>query len=223
MIGLIKQCLYKAAGNAHLDWHELEEILLDIELTLNNRPLSYVEDDVQLPVITPNTLTFGGTIRNLESNVGDIQEDLRKRAKFIKKCKENAWKRWRNEYLKSLRERHNMKCKVEARLPLIAGDVVIIKGEEKNRNLWKIGVVTDLFTGKDGVCRAARVRCGKVILERALQHLYPMELHCDLTSKSKTTSEPEREEHESKRPGRLSAAVARINIRDQTAEEEDEL
>ena len=31
-------------------WNELEEVLLDVEVALNNRPLSYLEDDAQLPV-----------------------------------------------------------------------------------------------------------------------------------------------------------------------------
>ena len=34
----------KYIGNGMLKWKELEEILLDVEVTLNNRPLSYIED-----------------------------------------------------------------------------------------------------------------------------------------------------------------------------------
>ena len=49
----------KSIGNSMLTWNEFEEVLLDIELTLNNRPLIYVEDDVQLPLLTPNTLIHG--------------------------------------------------------------------------------------------------------------------------------------------------------------------
>ena len=32
---------------------ELEEVILDVETTLNNRPLGYVEDDIYMPVLTP--------------------------------------------------------------------------------------------------------------------------------------------------------------------------
>ena len=39
--------------------------------------------------------------------------------------------------------------------------------------------------GRDGVLRAARLRPGKHHLERAVQHLYPLELLCDV-SKPKT-------------------------------------
>ena len=56
MIGLVKAALYKCIGNVFLTWAELREVLLDVEVALNNRPLSYVEDDVQLPIMTPNSL-----------------------------------------------------------------------------------------------------------------------------------------------------------------------
>ena len=46
IIGLSKQAMYNVIGNARLKLNELEEMLLDVEITLNNRPLSYVEDDV---------------------------------------------------------------------------------------------------------------------------------------------------------------------------------
>lgn len=44
---------------------------------------------------------------------------------------------------------------------LAKGDVVIIKGDEKNRGLWKLGIVEELITGRDGVTREARLRAGK--------------------------------------------------------------
>ena len=46
MVGLVKQALYKTTGKENLRWEELEEVLLDIETVLNNRPLDYVEDDI---------------------------------------------------------------------------------------------------------------------------------------------------------------------------------
>ena len=51
MIGLVKQAFNKSVGNGTLTWRELQDVLLDVEVLLNNRPLSYVEEDVQLPVL----------------------------------------------------------------------------------------------------------------------------------------------------------------------------
>ena len=62
------------------------------------------------------------------------------------------------------------------------GDVVMIKGDSKNRGNWNIGIVVNIFQSKDSVIRAVclKTKCGH--LERAVQHLYPLELTCDIDS-----------------------------------------
>ena len=59
--------------------------------------------------------------------------------------------------------------------------MVIIKSDEKNRAQWKLGVVINLIIGRDGVVRGAKLRTPKSVIERPLQHLYPLELTCDMT------------------------------------------
>ena len=51
-------------------------------------------------------------------------------------------------------------------MPFKVGDVVIIHGDESNRGKWSLGVIADLFEGRDGVVRAAKLRAGKSFLER---------------------------------------------------------
>ena len=46
MVDLMKQCSYKTGGKTNLSWQELEDVLLDVEITLNNRSLNYLEDDI---------------------------------------------------------------------------------------------------------------------------------------------------------------------------------
>ena len=144
MVRLMKQCLYKSVGKANLKWKELEEILLDIENTLNNRPLCYLENDIQFPIVAPNTLVCRENMYNLGDGIESVNGDLRKRAKYIRKCKNNAWNRWKNKYLKSLREKHNMQSKKQKLPPLSTGDVMFIEGPERNRNYWTIGIVATL-------------------------------------------------------------------------------
>ena len=56
LIGLFKRSFYKQIGGGKLTFEELVDVVLDVEVALNNRPLSYIEDDVQLPVLTPNAM-----------------------------------------------------------------------------------------------------------------------------------------------------------------------
>ena len=53
MVGLVKQCLYKATGRATLTKKELEEVILDTEINLNKQPLMYIDDNIQFLVLTP--------------------------------------------------------------------------------------------------------------------------------------------------------------------------
>ena len=79
LVGLVKRTLYKSIGNSCLSWDELQDVLLDIEVTLNNRPLGYQEDDIELPTLMPNSLQFVGTtvLPELESH-NEENRDLRK-------------------------------------------------------------------------------------------------------------------------------------------------
>ena len=74
-----------------MNWKELEEGLLDIETTLNNRPLGYVEDDIQMPILTPHAMIVGRP--NLISEGTELEGDevtLRKRAEYVQRC-EDTW------------------------------------------------------------------------------------------------------------------------------------
>ena len=60
------------------------------------------------------------------------------------------------------------------------GDVAMMNGEEKNRGLWKIGIIERLIPGRNGVVRAVRLRAGKSHLEKSIQLHYPLELQCEI-------------------------------------------
>jgi len=217
-VGLVKAALYKTIGNGMLSWKELQEVILDVEVTLNNRPLSYVEDDIQLPILTPNSLLYiqHNMLPDLQTH--HVQDyDLRNRAKHLLKCKNALWSRWTTEYLRSLREQHRLKHKGANNHPN-EGEVVIIKSDEKNRGKWKLGIVDKLIVGKDGVVRGARLRAGKSFMERPIQHLYPMELSCDRTAPLQT--EQLNPQAETFRPRRDAAAAARMRVQDIVGDED---
>ena len=89
LIGVVKQAMYKTIGGTTLSWAELSEVILDVEVQVNRRPLSYVEDDVQLPVLTPSSYLFQRS--NLLPEKEPWREEtksLRKRAKYLKTCKD---------------------------------------------------------------------------------------------------------------------------------------
>ncbi|XP_028404020.1 uncharacterized protein LOC114526635 [Dendronephthya gigantea] len=177
-----------------------------------------------MPILTPNSLMFHRPNLLPTQDYRDIEEvDLRKTAKRIEKCKDMMWRRWTNEYVRGLRERHNLKHN-NKRFSLKVGDVVIIRADERNRNKWKLGIVEDLIAGRDGVVRVAKLRAGKSHLERAIQHLYPLELSCDITKPEKEDDrdmDPRLDPSVGEfRPKRDAAAAAAIRIRENAGDEE---
>ena len=58
VIVLVKDAFNKVIGCGLLMWQELEDVVLNMETTLNDWPLSYVEDDVALPILTPDSMMF---------------------------------------------------------------------------------------------------------------------------------------------------------------------
>ena len=61
LIGMMKVAFYKTVGQGILIWEELSEVILDVEVTLNNRSLTYQQEDIQLSPLTPNSLLFSNS------------------------------------------------------------------------------------------------------------------------------------------------------------------
>ena len=55
LIDLIKARLYRTIGKAKLTWAELEEVLLNIKIILNNRSLTYIEEEIDYLILIPNS------------------------------------------------------------------------------------------------------------------------------------------------------------------------
>ena len=89
-----------------LTYSKLEEVLLDVECTMNTKPLCYQSEDFENEVIRPNILPCGRPARLLEDLPELNEEDnVKERLMYVKRCKEELRKRWMQEYLCTLKER----------------------------------------------------------------------------------------------------------------------
>ena len=150
----------------------------------------------------------------------DEAKVFRKQKKCFLKCKEAAWGRFHRNYLVVLTERHNLNHK-DKFADIQIGGVVIIKGESKNRGHWELAIVEKLHSRKDSVIRAVGLRTGKNYLERPMQLLYQMELHCCTVRNTDTILNPIVEEFRHSRPKRTTAAVTKVKNRDIQPEDDD--
>ena len=186
LVGSVKRPLRKVLGNARLTHDELLTVLLEIESTLNSRPLTYEYDEIGGEMLTPSHLIFGFRLSSLPDVIPSEEEEsvpsANKRFHYLSKVRDHFWNRWRREYLTDLREYHRGKCESQVRTVSI-GDVVTVFEENVKRGLWKIGKVEEVIWGRDGVVRGAKVKVmtkGKpVLLNRPVQKLYPLEVRTE--------------------------------------------
>ena len=217
MVGLVKRPLKKVIGRACLNVIELSTILTEVEAVLNSRPLTYtyVNTKEEGP-LTPAHFLCGHRLLSLpdqqnsnEDYGNTTREELSRRAKYHETLIHSFWKRWQQEYLTGLREQYCKKRKAP-NYTVSKGDVVLIHDHIRKRNQWKMGVVTTLYPGKDGLVRSVTLRTSSgQELNRPIEKLYPMEIQEEeeeIAPKDISTI---------KRPVRLAAVKAAQRIKEQ--------
>ena len=69
----------------------------------------------------------------------------------------------------------NSKCKSKGELQI--GSVVLIKEDNIPHLRWPLGVVTQVYPGKDGFMRTVNVKTSNGVFIRSIQHLYDLEIN----------------------------------------------
>ena len=87
---LVKSSLSRTIGSGILTWKEL-----DVEIAVNSRPLSYVEEEVQQPLLTPNSFLFQRSTQLPELETNHLKDaDRCKWARYLQRRKQALWSRW---------------------------------------------------------------------------------------------------------------------------------
>jgi hypothetical protein len=183
MVGLMKNALKKSVGNACLTFNELREVLAVVENCLNNRPLTYLEEEQEQPVLTPNRLMGIQDPTSLEIDLDAlnyIEEDklITKRMKYLRKTREQLKTRFMREYLAALQERGRSNNSMP-RIPATGAVVLITESQQgEHKPVWRLARVSQHITGKDGVTRGLKLRLGNGhYVERPLQLVRDLEVH----------------------------------------------
>ena len=186
LIKEVKKTLYKTMGRTHLEYAQVEAVVMDIERHLNNRPLTYMESETgEEQVLTPNAIMWGQEAYTIEDIELDGDEVTKLQVRLNEK-RQHVWQRWKKEYVHGLMESHRIK-RGESDYPEI-GEIVLIIGDEKNRGEWKKGRVLRHIRGRDGVVR------GVGLLHKGNQIQRPLHLICPLEIRSRLGHEGNTEE-----------------------------
>ncbi|GFV92390.1 integrase catalytic domain-containing protein [Trichonephila clavipes] len=155
LVKTIKDPLRKILGRALLTFEELSTILSEVEVIVNHRPLTYVENDPGEPEpLTPAhflKLGYGDSkypIHFIELIDATTAKETYKKRKTYRTLLKQLWRRWKEQYLLQLKTANHFKTpSVHKNLKL--NDVVLVEGNVKSKLLWELGIIKEVFIGRD--------------------------------------------------------------------------
>ncbi|UYV60693.1 hypothetical protein LAZ67_1001943 [Cordylochernes scorpioides] len=174
LIGMMKQLLFRILGQTSLGYEELSTVMCDVESLMNTRPLTYLtEESEDLAPLTPSL--FLHEVR--EVGVPDLDlidnQTLSRKYQYIKRVREDLRERFRIEYFGFLRQETR---RLKTTIPLKVGDMVLIGQESLKRLHWPLARIIQLYPGKDGLVRVAKVKTSSGDKIRPIQKLYNLEI-----------------------------------------------
>jgi hypothetical protein len=177
LIRSVKDLLKRMLGNKKLGYMQLLTKLCEVESIVNARPLTFVtEDQDDLIPLSPSMF-----LQDIQDSycpeVSALDENgLKRKHRVMQQLSEELRLRFRKEYLAQLVHRGKSQKHYEFKL----GDVVLVGDDNKKRLDWPMARIVQLYIGKDGINRSAKVKTATGFLIRPLQRLYPLEVSLPL-------------------------------------------
>ncbi|XP_028176454.1 uncharacterized protein LOC114364483 [Ostrinia furnacalis] len=98
----------------------------------------------------------------------DVSTTRLDRFRRIEQVRQHFWQRWQTEYITELQQRSKWRVRCK---DLQQGDLVILKEDNLPPLLWRLGRVTTLHPGSDGVPRVADIATSRGVVRRALNRI----------------------------------------------------
>ena len=155
LIRIIKESLRKCVSKAKLMYEELETVLVEIEMVINSRPLTYLYEEAE-EASTPSHLVIGRRLLNTsmkgDGYVAKHSADLlHNHYKYLQNVIQHYSKRFSKEYLSELDQRRlytRGKGNYDEFCKLLLGDVVLI-GDEFTSLIFKSILLVDIYSFHD--------------------------------------------------------------------------
>ncbi|XP_030767500.1 uncharacterized protein LOC115891216 [Sitophilus oryzae] len=166
-----KHHIKRVIGNTPLTFEEFGTFLVQIEGILNSRPLCpLTEDPEDCASLTPAHFLNGRTITSTpQHNLTDVAENRLSRWQHIQAMVQHYWQRWQKEYLGELQTRTKWRRRFDEIIKV--GSMVLIKDDNVPVLEWRLGRVTELHSGADGVVRVVTVKGQFGSLKRAINRI----------------------------------------------------
>ncbi|XP_057329854.1 uncharacterized protein LOC130670463 [Microplitis mediator] len=186
-----KHHLKRAIGTTLFTYEEFNTIVINIEAILNSRPLTPLSSDPNdLQSLTPGHFLIGDTLTSLpEHDYREIPENRLSRWQHLQQIRQHFWNRCSKEYLNELNIRHKWSTKGQPETIKI-GTVVLIKEDNLPPLQWRMGLITNVHPGADGVIRVVTVKTSTGNVERCIRKIAPLPVNIHEEDAVSTSEEP---------------------------------
>ncbi|XP_076301647.1 uncharacterized protein LOC143219631 [Lasioglossum baleicum] len=177
----VKHHLRRVLGDRMLSFEEFTTLLCRIEACLNSRPIAPLSDALDdCEPLTPGHFLIGTALTTSpEPSVLHLNENRLSRWQLVRHKIERFWRLWQSDYVNTLQQRSRWR---QTRTPLELGQLVLIRHPTAPPCKWKLGRVTRLHPGSDGLTRVVTVRTAHSEFQRPIVQL------CALPVSSSSTS-----------------------------------
>ncbi|XP_058811325.1 uncharacterized protein LOC131676220 [Topomyia yanbarensis] len=154
-----KTHLKRIVGNVKLSFEEIEAVL-------NSRPLFAISNDPVDPLmITPACYLIGRPLTAMaETSLEDVKASRLSRWQHLQLIRKHFWRSWSRDYLNTLQPR---KKHLRTMPNIREGMVVFLHDQSQPPLNWKMGRITAVFPGPDGLVRSVDVITDRTTLRCA--------------------------------------------------------
>lgn len=152
-----KHHLTRVIGHQVLTLEEFITLAARIEGILNSRPITPLSaDPADFEALSPGHFIAGGPLMlPLEHNLEHTPVNRLSRWQMVQRFSQNIWSRWQKEYLHTLQERTKW---TTPKRNIEVNDLVIIHEDNAPSLYWKLGRVTSVSPGSDGIVRVVHLK-----------------------------------------------------------------
>ena len=165
----VKKGLRKTLGLRLITVVELTTVLTEIEHCINCRPLTYISDNPEYDVITPEGFLI--TKAAISSEQASKAHPYHALSQAQGTILEHFWQVWRNEYLTNLPS--NL-TNSHSHRNIEWGQVVLVREDFDKRIAWPMSVIVNVRESSDNIVRSATVKIGDKTYDRPIQRLYEL-------------------------------------------------
>ncbi|KAK7601984.1 hypothetical protein V9T40_009425 [Parthenolecanium corni] len=180
----VKRAFEKVYGSLTLYQNQFEIAIIEIEGVLNGRPITYVDQENETELITPNDflrVKYPAIPTNFEN--APLNSSLTELWRNSQEYVEQFWRLWAEQYLREIRERRDSMRNsrtAEDHVPVV-GEVVLMVDPMLKRSSWRTAVVERLIKGEDDKVRSVQIRsANRTRMIRPVAKLASLKLLMDL-------------------------------------------